>query len=82
MMTPYSKGSNKVTFTIQESIQTTNIHVKWKPGQMAISARVLCHCWKLVFSSGLDGVSAPPKMIFTAAINVLGDQRAPYMVLC
>lgn len=38
MMTPYSKGSNKVTFTIQESIQTTNIHVKWKPGQMAISA--------------------------------------------
>jgi hypothetical protein len=37
-MTLYSKGDNKVTFTIQESIQTTNIHVKWKPGQMAISA--------------------------------------------
>ena len=37
-MTSHSKGSNKVTFTIQEPIQTTNIHIKWKPGQMAVSA--------------------------------------------
>lgn len=38
MMTPSWKGSHQVTFTIQESVQTTNIHVKWKPGQMAIPA--------------------------------------------
>lgn len=41
--------------------------------------QVLCHCWRLVFSSSLDGGLVPTRYLHNS--DILRDQVAPYVVL-
>lgn len=67
VMTPDSKGCNKVTFVVQESLQTTNIHVKWRLEQMAISATdklFLLLETRILFSMVFASISYPQNSKF------------------